>query len=69
MAFEAVIGVLGVLAAVRVGGVIWPSDEDGSCNAAILAAVGVLKGRRFNGGNLSGCKFFFLVGVVVAFCS
>ena len=68
-AFEAVIGVLGVLALTRRGGgVIWPSEKAGSCpNAAILAAVGVLKGSKFNGGSRSGCKFFFLTGVAL-FC-
>jgi hypothetical protein len=41
----------------------------GSPKAAILAAVGVLKGRRFNGGKRKGCRFFFFVGVAFAFCS
>lgn len=64
-AFEAVIGVLGVLVlTLRGGGVIMPSDGIGSGNAAILEAVGVLKGKRFNGGSRSGCKLFFLTWVV-----
>lgn len=32
-----------------------------SYSAAILAAVGVLRGRRFNGGNRKGCKVRLLL--------
>lgn len=37
------------------------STVDGSCNAAILAAVGVLKGRRLRGGRRRGCSLFLFV--------
>jgi hypothetical protein len=49
------------------GGVKLPSEKAGSRNAAIFAAVGVLKGNKFSGGRRSGCKFFFFVGVAFAF--
>jgi len=66
---EAVIGVVGVLACFRVGGgVDFPISELCSCNAAILAAVGVLKGPRFNGGRLRGCRFLF-EGFAASLCS
>lgn len=62
-AFDAVMGVLGVLVVTRRGGgVTWPSMRFGSCKAAIFEAVGVLSGNRFRGGSRSGCKFFFLTG-------
>lgn len=53
VAFDAVIGVLGVLAAfLGAGGVTDPISGSFGCweNAAILAAVGVLSGTKFNGG-------------------
>lgn len=60
---EAVIGVLGVFAlARRGGGVTCPFEANGSCNAAILLAVGVLRGSRFNGGSRKGWRFFFFAG-------
>ena len=60
-AFEAVIGVLGVFVlTLRGGGVIMPSEATGAGIAAILEAVGVLRGNRFSGGRRSGCRFFFL---------
>jgi hypothetical protein len=66
-AFEAVIGVLGVVGTPRRGGgVVFPSTAVGSCKAAILAAVGVLKGSKFRGGSRRGCRFF-LTGVEL-FC-
>ena len=71
LVFEAVIGVLGVFAFPRLGGgVMFPSSvsEDGSCNAAILAAVGVLRGNRLRGGKRRGCSFFlFMDGAALAF--
>lgn len=52
---DAVIGVLGVLVGLRGGGVTVPGAVAGSgFKAATLAAVGVLSGRRFNGGKRSG---------------
>ena len=63
---DAVIGVLGVFVVTRRGGgVTFPSDTFGSWNAAILLVVGVLSGNKFNGGNLSGCRFFFLTGAAL----
>lgn len=55
-------GVLGVFIVLRTpGGVVVPSTESIlELNDLILAAVGVLKGSRFNGGNLRVCKFFLL---------
>ena len=53
-ALDAVIGVLGVFVVRLGGGVIWPSTTLGSCNAAILVAVGVLSGNKFKGGNRRG---------------
>jgi hypothetical protein len=52
LAFEAVIGVLGVFMLLRVpGGVAGGSPESGfTFNDLILAEVGVLNGSRFNGG-------------------
>lgn len=35
-----------------------------SCRAAIFEAVAVLKGRRFSGGSLSGCKVRLLAFLV-----
>lgn len=35
-----------------------------SCRAAILEAVAVLNGRRFNGGSLSGCRVRLLAFLV-----
>ncbi len=58
--FDAVIGVVGVFAICLVGGGdrLLP-EKPCSCNAAILAAVGVLKGPKVMGGNRNGCRFFF----------
>ena len=36
-------------------------------NARILAAVGVLRGRRLSGGNLNGWRFFFAT-LALPFC-
>ena len=64
-ALDAVIGVLGVVGAPRRGGgVDFPSVDAGK--AAILAAVGVLRGNKFKGGSRKGCRFFF-TGVAL-FC-
>ncbi len=69
MLLEAVIGVVGVFASIRVGGgVNFPLSELCSCKAAIFAAVGVLKGPKFIGGKLRGCKFF-LERFITSFCS
>jgi hypothetical protein len=69
--FEAVIGVLGVFVAARRGGGVDRScgTDLSFCKAATFAAVGVLKGCRFKGGSLSGCRFFFFDGVPLDFCS
>lgn len=55
-------GVLGVFIVLRApGGVVVPSPESFfELNDLIFAAVGVLNGRRFSGGNLRVCKFFLL---------
>lgn len=61
LAFDAVIGVLGVFVFGCLGGgvsVPWTVSWLPS-NARILAAVGVLKGRRLSGGNRNGWRFFF----------
>jgi hypothetical protein len=57
---DAVNGVLGVLAFIlRGGGVVLPSEvEESLSKAAIFEVVGVLKGKRFKGGSLSGCRVF-----------
>jgi hypothetical protein len=62
LAFEAVIGVLGVALWFHFGGgVEVPSSTlRGSCRALTLAIVGVLKGNKLRGGNRNGCKFFLL---------
>lgn len=57
LALDAVMGVLGIpFGPTLGGGVIDPESTAAvpSYRAAILAAVGVLKGRRFIGGNLRG---------------
>jgi hypothetical protein len=59
--FEAVMGVLGVLAICLVGGGLrCRSVKPWSWSAAILAAVGVLRGPRVMGGNRRGCRLFLL---------
>lgn len=59
---------LGVLFAFRPGeGVDFPLPAPFSCRAATFAAVGVLKGSRFRGGSLNGCRFFLLLGTAAAF--
>ena len=62
LAFEAVIGVLGVALWLHFGGgVEVPSSTSrGSCRALTLAIVGVLKGNKLRGGNRNGCRFFLL---------
>lgn len=58
--FDAVMGVVGVLRICRVGGGLrFLSVDTCSCKAAILAAVGVLRGPSVIGGSLNGCRFFF----------
>jgi hypothetical protein len=65
-AFDAVIGVVGVLAAFRRGGgVSMPLAGDAAVlllKDAILSAVGALMGSKFSGGNRNGCRCFFLAG-------
>lgn len=69
-AFEAVMGVLGVFGCTCLGGgVLRSSAPAASCRAATLDAVGVLKGSKFKGGSRSGCRFFFLTGVELFWCS
>jgi hypothetical protein len=61
--FEAVIGVVGVLAiCLAGGGERFLSERPCSWRAAILAAVGVLSGPRVMGGSLNGCRVFFDCG-------
>jgi hypothetical protein len=66
-------GELGVLVFTLLGGGVTAPLGNGSGLdiAAALVAVGLLNGRRFNGGSRSGRKFFFLTGVALAlaFCS
>jgi hypothetical protein len=68
-AFEAVIGLLGVFVLTRRGGgVMLPLRLKESCPSVVtFAAVDVLNGSKFNGGNRKGFRFFFfvvLIGVV-----
>lgn len=57
--FEAVIGVVGVLGSCReAGGLMFRLSLPFSCNAATLAAVGMLNGRRFKGGSRRGSRLF-----------
>lgn len=62
LAFEAVIGVLGVFILLRrPGGVAGGSEESVlTLSDLILADVGVLKGNRLSGGSLRVCKAFLL---------
>jgi hypothetical protein len=71
VAFEAVMGVLGVFIVVRrPGGVPGRSSaSDFALNALIRAEVGVLKGSRFKGGNRNVCKFFLCFGWAFDFWS
>ena len=57
-ALEAVIGVLGVLAGRRGGGVVGVDNVSpvGSDKVAILVAVEALAGSKFSGGSLRGCS-------------
>lgn len=61
LAFEAVIGVLGVFGIICAEGV-WalraPSSSR-SFSASILVAIGVPRGSRLRGGSFKGCRFFF----------
>jgi hypothetical protein len=71
-AFEAVIGVLGVVAGpIFGGGVRFPrfTTLAPSYKAEILAAVGVLSGSRFSGGSRSGCRFLLLLVPPFSFLS
>jgi hypothetical protein len=61
-AFEAVIGVVGVLLLPNFGGgvMILSPDSVAGARALTRATVGVLKGGKFSGGSLRGAKSFFL---------
>lgn len=62
-AFDAVMGVLGVLLRARFGGgVTAPSSRspDGAGKDDILLLNGVPSGSRLSGGSLIGCRFFLL---------
>lgn len=64
LAFDAVIGVLGVVCWLSCGGgVTAPElmDPAPSYKAAIFAAVGVLSGSKFSGGNRKGCSVLRLM--------
>jgi len=57
VAFDAVIGVLGVLAKLRLGGGVnslLSTSAEGAGKDAILEAVGVLIGSRLSGGRRKG---------------
>jgi hypothetical protein len=61
--FDAVMGVVGVFEiCLAGGGERFRSDEPCSWSAAILAAVGVLRGPRVIGGSLNGCSDFLDCG-------
>jgi len=71
LAFDAVIGVLGVLLAARFGGGVTlrsSGSSEGAGKEDIRLLNGVPSGSRFSGGSLIGCRFFLLdcctVGVV-----
>ena len=58
--FDAVIGVVGVFGICREGGGLrFRSGRHCSWRAAILAAVGVLRGPTVMGGRRNGWRFFF----------
>jgi len=66
VAFEAVIGVLGVLAMLRLGGGVssrLSTSAEGAGKDAIREAVGVLIGSRLRGGRRKGWSDFFFTGV------
>jgi hypothetical protein len=66
----AVIGVVGVLATIRGGGVALPCLLlEWSLSAAIFAAVGVLRGPRLMGGSRRGARFFLVWPVTMGFAS
>lgn len=70
--FDAVIGVVGVFALARFGGgVTVPLEFEAASlrNAAIFAAVGVLRGSKLSGGSRNGCKCFFFGGARCPCCS
>ena len=56
LAFDAVVGVLGVLDTWLEGVRVFRSSASRSFNASIFVVMGVPKGRRFNGGSFSDCK-------------
>ena len=64
LAFDAVIGVLGVLLLARFGGGVVlrsSTSAEGTGNDEILLLNGVPSGSKFNGGSLIGWRFFLLV--------
>jgi hypothetical protein len=65
LAFDAVIGVLGVLGALYLGGGLSGAEDETatgsrSRKALILVATGPLKGIKFSGGSFNGWRFFRL---------
>lgn len=65
LALDAVMGVLGVLLTARFGGGVtlrFSTSAEGAGNDEIRLLKGVLRGSKFNGGSLIGCKFFFVDG-------
>lgn len=63
LAFDAVMGVLGVLLVARFGGGVTlrlSASADGGGNDEIRLFVGVPSGSKFNGGSRTGCKFFLV---------
>jgi hypothetical protein len=71
LAFDAVIGVLGVFALRLGGGVTLRSSTsaDGAGKDDIRLLKGVPSGSRFNGGSLIGCRFFLVDGCTVGVLS
>lgn len=64
LAFEAVIGVLGVLLVALLGGGVVlraSTSVEGAGNDEILLLNGVPRGSRLRGGSRIGCKFFLLL--------
>jgi hypothetical protein len=64
LTLEAVIGVLGVLLAARLGGGVVlrsPTSAEGAGKEEILLLNGVPRGSRLRGGSRIGCRFFLLL--------
>jgi len=63
LALDAVMGVLGVLLTARLGGGVtlrFSTSAEGAGNDEMRLLKGVLRGSKFSGGSLIGCKFFFV---------